>query len=181
MAKSRYNIDRLRKKFKEFEEIAKEDIKAILSSSAQIIVNNAKRKAPSNYGKLRQSIGSETKNQGFEQVVYAGEKYAPMVEFGTKLQVKIPSGFESMALQFKGYKSGNFTEFLENIKEWVRIKGIATGDDIDRASYLIAMSILKKGIRAQPFLIPAFIEERPKIPEKMDKILQRSAKEFNKD
>lgn len=181
MAKSRYNIDRLRKKFEEFEEIAKQDIKAVLDSSAQIIVNNAKRKAPANYGKLRQSIGKEAKKQGFEQVIYAGEKYAPFIEFGSKLQVQIPAGFEDLAIQFKGYKSGNFDEFLENIKDWVRAKGIASGDDLDSASYLIAMSILKKGIKPQPFLIPSFVEERPKIPEKIDKILQRSAKDFNRD
>jgi len=33
MAKSRYNIERLRKKFAEFDNIAKEDIKTVLSSS----------------------------------------------------------------------------------------------------------------------------------------------------
>lgn len=181
MAKSRYNIDRLRKKFSEFEKIATEDIKAVLDSSAQIIVNNAKRKAPANYGKLRQSIGKETKNQGFKQVIFVGEIYGVFQEFGTGIYVKVPTELQDIALQFKGYKSGNFDQFLENIKEWARIKGIGNGENLDNVAYLIAMSILKKGLKPRPYLWPAFVEERPKIPEKIDKILQRSAREFNKD
>lgn len=185
MAKSRYNIDRLRKKFKEFEEIAKQDIKAVLDSSAQIIVNNAKRNAPANYGKLRQSIGKETKEQGFRQVIFVGEEYAPFLEFGTGPRVEIPIGFQDLASQFIGGKhlknKGSFDQFLENILQWVLHKKIATPKQAKSVAYLIAMSLLKKGQKARPFLIPAFVDERPKIPEKMDKILQRSAREFNKD
>ena len=196
MAKSRYNIERLRKKFAEFDNIAKEDIKTVLSSSANIIVNNAKRKAPANYGKLKQSIGNEAKKEGLEQVVYVGETYGVFVEFGTKTYVKVPIGFESIAMKFKGYKSGDLDEFLENIRAWAKKKGIGSSYSIksknrvnnkysrnneDAAAFMIAMTILRKGIKPQPFIIPAFIKERDKIPKKMDKMLKRSARNFNKD
>lgn len=189
MAKSRYNIDRLRKKFKEFEDIAKSDIKLILSESANNIVNGAKKNVRSqriwNYGKLWQSIGHESKDDGFRQVIFVGEEYAPFIEFGSGPRVEIPTGFQDLASQFIGGKhlknKGNFDQFLENILQWVLHKKIATPKQAKSVAYLIAMSLLKKGQKARPFLIPAFIEERPKIPEKIDKILQRSAREFNKD
>jgi len=189
MAKSRYNIERLRKKFAEFDKIAKEDIKIILSSSAQNIVvasvGRARSQNIEDNGKLIQSIGKEEKNNGFKQIIYVGEEYAPFHEFGTGLKVKIPVGFHDLASKFIGGKhigeKKYFDEFLENITDWVERKGIATGKDAKKAGYLIAMSILKKGIKPRPFLIPAFIEERDKIPEKMDKMLQRSARNFNKD
>jgi len=200
VAKSRYNIERLRKKFSEFDKIAKEDIKVILSSSAQIIVVSAKRKAPDNFGKLRQSIGREPKKEGFQQVIFANGSniapYAPFLEFGTKMYVKVPIELQSEAIKFKGYKSGSFDDFLDSIKIWVEKKGFASTysiktrnktssvdsrANVDRAAYMIAMSILKRGIKPRPYLWPAFVEERDKIPEKMDKMLQRSARNFNKD
>ena len=195
----RYDIKALRRKFKEFDIQANRDIAMIIDEGSRDIVNLAKKKAPADNGKLIQSIGYEIKDNGMRSDIFAGGSnapYAPYVELGTKLHVKIPTGFEDLASQYKGKGNGDLDEFFQNIREWVKRKNIggtysiktkkattskASSENIDRAAWFIAMSILKKGIKPQPFLIPAFLGERDKIPVNIDKFLQRSAKEFNKD
>lgn len=51
-------------------------------------------------GKLKQSIKAEYKNNGLQGEISATEKYAPYVEFGTGQFVKVPKGFEEMAMSF---------------------------------------------------------------------------------
>ena len=51
---------------------------------------------------------------------------------------------------------------VEALTLWVRRKGIGGGKDKSIA-YAIAISILRKGMRPQPFLIPAFETEKPKM------------------
>ena len=53
---------------------------------------------------------------------------------------------------------------VEALTLWVKRKGIGGGNDKSIA-YAIAVSILRKGMRPQPFLIPAFEMEKPKMIE----------------
>jgi phage gpG-like protein len=55
---------------------------------------------PVNLGKLKQSIKAEYKNNGLQGIISPTEKYAPYVEFGTGQFVKVPKGFEKMAMSF---------------------------------------------------------------------------------
>jgi HK97 gp10 family phage protein len=179
MAK-RFNIQQLRKDFEEFDRIAQDSIKAVIQSSADIIVANAKRRAPANLGKLRQSIGKEEKKEGFEATVFVGEKYGVYVEFGTKTKVEVPPELQNLAAQFKG-GGGKLEEMKTAIRDWVIQKRISTAqaDNLDSIVFFITRAILKNGVKPQPYFWPAFVEERPNIPVKIDKILQREAKKFN--
>ena len=110
-------------------------------------------------------------NTKFIYSIGTNVKYAPYIEFGTGGKVNIPAGFSSYASQFKGKKGGKFKEMVLAIMEWVQKKGIASGKQSKSVAYAIAISILRKGLRPQPFLIPAFEAEKPKLKNKIKEIL----------
>lgn len=160
-------------------------------SSALNIQSNAKKAAPVNMGTLRNSIQlKENINKG--TLIYeVGSKlsYAPYMEFGTGPMVKVPSGYDEFAMQFKGKGTGTFYDFLLAIAEWVRRKGIKGGiyniatrkrqgskakkfDEDVLVAERIAYAILKKGIRPQPYLIPSYELEIPKLKKKINEITQ---------
>lgn len=72
---------------------------AVVSSTQQIVLK-AQTIVPVKLGKLKQSIKAEYKNNGLQGEVSATEKYAPYIEFGTGQFVKVPKGFEKMAMSF---------------------------------------------------------------------------------
>jgi phage gpG-like protein len=77
-----------------------------VNASALAIQSKAKRDVVVDNGILRNSIQLKEINQGNKIVYTVGSalKYAPYVEFGTGGLVKVPVGFESFAMQFKGTK-----------------------------------------------------------------------------
>lgn len=106
--------------------------------------------------------------------------YAPYVEFGTGGKVDAPKEWSTYARQFKGKGGGgNIDDFLLNIAEWVRAKGITgrysvktrrrLGNSISQleedleAAYPIFLSILRNGSRPHPFLYPAYVTGVKKI------------------
>ena len=139
---------------------------------------------------MRNSIHAESALNGLTGRVVVDASYAPYVEFGTGGKVSVPSGYESFAMQYKGNKGGSYYDFLMAIAEWVRRKGITSNEatyntktkrrtgsksqkftqDVKMAER-IAYSILKKGIRPQPFLIPAYEQEKPKLFIRLKKLL----------
>jgi hypothetical protein len=54
---------------------------------------------------------------------------------------------------------------------WVKRKGIGNGKNDKGVAYVIARSILQKGLRPQPFLIPAYEQEKPKLIQRLKKLL----------
>lgn len=172
-------VNGLNKLLKQIDELGAEANKmavAVVQSTADGVVTQAKRNAPANLGKLRQSIGKTEEKGGFQAKIFAGEKYAPYIEFGTGTYVSVPPELQSLALQFKGKGSGSFEAFLQAIKDWVRQKGIG---DPEKIAYPIAMSILRKGIRPQPFIYPAFVEGRKKLTVTMRKAYHALVKKYN--
>jgi HK97 gp10 family phage protein len=77
-------------------------IKVRMSEAGMIAETNAKMNAPVKFGYHRQNIGHETSRSGLGTKVFANAKYAPYLEFGTGGSIMIPSGFDDLALQFKG-------------------------------------------------------------------------------
>ena len=93
--------DALLKKFKSFGKEGESEVIAITKIKAFEIEAEAKRLAPVDHGKLKQSIRAEqqTKKKWY---ITAYERYAAYMEFGTGGLVEIPTGWEAMASQFKG-------------------------------------------------------------------------------
>jgi HK97 gp10 family phage protein len=165
----------------------KKDVNNEINASALTIQKEAKRLAPINFGKLRGSIAL-TRDGELTYTVAANASYAAYVEFGTGGKVSIPAGYESFASQFRGQKGGTYYDFLLAILDWIKKKGIVAGtysiktkrrlgnkaqkfnEDVKLAES-IAFSILKKGINPQPFLIPSFENEKPKLIQRLNNLL----------
>ena len=167
------NLSDVLKKLETLDAKVQQGVKDEISASALNIQSGAKRLAPVNFGQLRNSIylKEQKVEKGIVFTVGAKASYAPYVEFGTGGKVSIPAGFEELASGFKGKKAGTFKDMVQALTLWVKRKGIGGGKDKSIA-YAIAISILKKGMRSQPFLIPAFETEKPKMIKNILNVLK---------
>jgi len=167
------NLSEVLKKLDTLDDKIQQDIKDELNASALNIQSGAKKLAPVNFGQLRNSIylKEQKVEKGIVYTIGASASYAPYVEFGTGGKVSIPKGFEDLANDFRGKKGGTFKDMVEALTLWVKRKGIGTGNDKSTA-YAIAISILRKGMRPQPFLIPAFETEKPKLIKNILNVLK---------
>lgn len=146
------------------------DLSNEINASALNIQTNAKKLAPVNFGNLRNNIVLE-KASDYTFSVESKASYSPYLEFGTGSMVSVPSSYEDYAIQFKGKQGGSFKEFIEALMLWIKRKGIGNGKNEKGLAYVIARKILQKGIRPQPFLIPSFEQEKPKLLENIKKLI----------
>jgi HK97 gp10 family phage protein len=130
------------------------------------IEQEAKQKAPKNFGKLAQSI-SHSKVDDAKYKVTVNELYGAYMEFGTGAKVRVPAEFKSMAESFKGLRIGTFEQALESIKVWCRAKGID-----EKAAYPILAKILGAGVNPQPFLYPAYIKGKADYLKNLKNVLR---------
>ena len=129
-----------------------------MSAAALNIEKSAKRMAPGNLGKLRQSINHDTGNSLFKSV-FSTVEYAPYVEFGTRGKAKIPAGFEAFAAQYKGKGAKGAWKAIEF---WIKRKGIDP-----KLTFVIFRAIMRNGIAPQPFMIPAYEKEKPALLKRL--------------
>ena len=112
----------------------RQDVGNEINASALNIQSSAKRLAPVDLGFLRNQIAIQPINDlTFE--VQANAKYSAYIEFGTGTEVRVPAGYEDLAILFKG-------------------KGKRTIN-----------------IRPQPFLIPSYEVEKPKLIQRLKQLL----------
>lgn len=177
-------LKQLQAKFQKMPVKLKREIQGELESFGQSVAGDAKRTAPTNVGGLRQSI-MWTKSKDLEVLIQANAKYAHIVEFGSKSKVKVPAEFANYALQFKGMPNGgDFKEFVSQIEKWVKRKGIGatykvatrrknrqTKSELSGIAWAIAVSIAKKGVEPQPFLIPAYYKHQPKLLSNIERVI----------
>lgn len=151
-------LDKVMRDFNKYERdietIAKDTVNEIVS----MMITDAKAKAPRDLGRLIDSINKESKDNGWTVVFFVGEVYGAFQEFGTGARVDVPAELADIASSLRGYKSGNFDDFLTSIEEWCGRKGIPRS-----ATYPIAVSILNKGFNPQPYFYPAYLANRDKI------------------
>lgn len=175
MKTPKINIGKLLKQIDSFGYDAKRLAVAQTNVTAENIVNDARQRAPVNYNQLRLSINkTKAEINNNRSYISAGVFYAPYVEFGTGRKVSVPKGFEQLAAKYKGKGPGNFDQFLDAIRDWCRKKGID-----EKLAYPFAVSILRNGVRAQPFLIPAYLTGLNQYGKKLVAILERNVKLYN--
>lgn len=148
----------------------KKDLSNEINASALKIQSDAKRLAPVNFGQLRNGIKLE-KDTDLTFSVNSYASYSPYVEFGTGGKVSVPADFQAYAQTFKGGKGGKFKDMVEALTLWVKRKGIGNGKNDKGLAYVIALNILRKGLRPQPFLIPAYEQEKPKLIKRIKDLL----------
>ena len=165
-----------------------------MNASALTIEKTAKRLAPGNLGTLRQSIKHNI-GEPLRKSVYSELSYAPYIEFGTGKKVfktkgggSVNSKYKAYASKFKGKGKGGFDDLLLALVHYVKRKKLAGTykikskrrvgnanqrlDEDLRVAERMAYFILKNGINAQPFLIPAYDEERPKLIKRIQQLLK---------
>lgn len=82
--------------------------------------------------------------------------YAPYVEFGTRGQVKIPSGFEDIAKKYKGSYFKSNVSFKESIIDWLKTKLKKSDKEANQLAWPVMRKIMKVGTAPKPFISPAF-------------------------
>lgn len=163
-------IDSIKTALENIDTKLKKEVSNEINASALTIQSNAKRLAPVNFGKLRNGIAL-VRNNDLTFTVESKESYSPYIEFGTGGKVNVPADFQSYALTFKGQKGGSFKEMVDALTLWVKRKGIGDGKNNKGLAFVIARSILQKGMRPQPFLIPSYEEEKPKLIKRIKDLL----------
>ncbi len=146
-------IDQFKSRIESAKKEIKDEVDAEVMAAAMEFAGLAKRdlnSQPGYRGVLKNSIQIE-KQGDMAYRVYTNVFYAPFIEFGTKSKFVAQTGFEEEAAQFRGLRGSGAVKLIDAITEWVRVKGIATGKEINRVSFLIARSIYKNGISPQPF------------------------------
>ena len=152
---------------KRIDEKATKGLSDELTASVLTIEKSAKRLAPANLGKLRQSINHDTGKVLFKSV-FSTVNYAPYIEFGTGKKVNVPPTYQQFAAQYKSSKpSGPAVSFYDAIKMWVKRKGIDP-----KLTYVIFRSIMRNGIKPQPFMIPAYEAEKPKLIKRLKNLFK---------
>lgn len=190
-------MENLTKMLKTIEDDLTKGVAEEISASTMKIEKDAKRNAPVNIGTLRQSIHGESTLNGMTGKVIVDASYGAYVEFGTGGKVKIPAGYEEFAGQFRGKSGGSLEEFIKALTLWVKRKGLAgtymatayslstrqatkikrfgtrkqRASEDEKLARFLAIKILKNGIRPQPFLIPAYEEEKPKLFNRLKRLL----------
>ncbi|CAB4148512.1 Bacteriophage HK97-gp10, putative tail-component [uncultured Caudovirales phage] len=187
-------LDTLIKKFDKLAKDAKVEVQAELNAWADATSTNAKSLVSANSsdeGALLRSI-SPLYGDGTASVV-ASAKYAAYIEFGTRKYAAayvstLPADWQAYAATFKGKAGGDYYDFLNAILDWVQRKGItarysvktkkrlrnskADDERLVEAAQAIALSILRNGIQAKPFLYPSVNKTLPTLKKKLRAIFK---------
>ena len=159
----------------------------ILQSSADIIISEAKVSAPADLGKIRQNLSWQNIGTGTNVQIklFCNAPEAIFQEFGTGPQVYIPNQFSEVAATGQNSGSGTWADFIIALTDWVKRHGInpignyivstktrigrGNKKDIDtEAAYMIARAILIRGLKPQPFLYPAILNNVDAMLTKLD-------------
>lgn len=174
-------LDSVLKNLSKQTDAVKRRVDEVMTEGAEKIEERAKLLAPVDRGLMRGNIVANT-GIPLNKTVVCNTFYAPYIEFGTKRKFDA-NGREAIAAQFKGSRGDkkSFDEFVDNLAEWIRRKGVLTNgksgrkrkDDTYRyAAYWMAIRILQNGIRPQPFFFRAYDEVLPTIIQDLQKIVK---------
>ena len=173
-------------KISKLSEDFKEEVDAELEEGAREFVKLAKQEAPADMGGagLRGAIDYD-RIKFMEYEIFAGKHYAPYMEFGTKKRFRPIPGIDSS--KFRGKGTGDYFDFLNAILDWTKRKGIiarispTTGrrlkeskSDLERrldVAQAIANSIIRHGVRPQPFFYKQYDVVVPKMIQRINNIL----------
>lgn len=122
-------------------------------------------------------------------------------KFAAAYVATLPQDWQTYAATFKGGGAGTFDDFVRSIFQWIKERGIKPnpkqfeqGDgsitrrgnyykprkkkkvdkekQLQGLAYVIALKILRDGVRPQPFLYPAIVKNTPLLRERIKNILK---------
>lgn len=168
-------LDAALKKLSKKGESVNEGISDELNAWALDTVTLAKQNCPVDEGFLRNSINANFSTPlKLQAEITVGANYGAYVEFGTRGYAAryvstLPKDWKELAATFKGSsgKKGSFKEYLLEIAKWVKRKGID-----NKLAYPIAISIIRNGVKPQPYLYPAVNKTRKQLIERIKKVIK---------
>lgn len=179
-------LDRLLKVFNQLPKTVQKELGAELENTAGEIRDGAKKDAPVDEARVRNSI-SIKKNSITEFTVVAQSSYAGYLEFGTKTKVSVPSGLEDVAASLKGPGEGTGNP-IDSLQGWVKRKGLAgtysvktrrrkgnkqTREKQDRQlAFIIWRHIKKYGIKPQPYFFKQMEPAAGRLVNRIKAIIQ---------
>lgn len=143
------------------------DINARTEATARFIDDEARKRAPEAFGKLRQSI-TVTEIDKATYKVSVNKNYGVYMEFGTGDRFAAPAEFKDMAAEFKGVRTGTKKQAIDSLKDWCKKKGI---DEKEAPS--IFYFIMKNGLNPQPFFYPAWQLGKKKYLKELKELLKK--------
>ena len=144
-----------KKRFDSNLDLSKFNKKVLVAIDREIITTGyeieteAKRNVPVDTGRLRGSINTEVKSKEIKIGAYVN--YASDVEFG-----RTPGSYAPP----------------KELEGWVKRKLKKKGDDIPNTAYNVSKSIYENGVKAQPFLYPAFKIKTHDLLKRLLKIIE---------
>lgn len=179
-------LDRLIKVFNDLPKQTQKELSTELDFTASEIRDGAKRDAPTDEARLKQSI-SKKKTGPLEFEDIAQSFYAGYLEFGTKTKAVIPAGLEDIASQLKGPVAGQGNP-IDALTAWVKRKGIAgtfstktrrrqgsktTKEQQDRqVAFLIWQKIKKFGIKPRPYFFKQMAPAEERLRRRLAAIIK---------
>ena len=125
---------------------AESETKVALTKFAKNTETEAKRLAPANEGRLRNSVNGTV--DGFTAKITVTADYAAYLEFGTRkfaarYVATLPQDWQSYAATFRGKGGGTFDQFIQDIMQWTNaeineISKMTTDDEKHRVLASIA-------------------------------------------
>lgn len=137
-------FDLFGRKLKDLPEDVLNEVDYVVKLSGELWEERAKMDAPVDQGFLRGQIKSDQVLKLKNEVTSPAE-YSAYIEWGTKLQVNVPSELQAYANQFKGRGAGG-GDPKKMIYDWAARVGIPP-----EKRFFVFLSIMKKGIRPHPF------------------------------
>lgn len=151
-------LDRLRRKLGELEEAEIKAIQFTVKASALNIEGGAKRRVLVDRGRTRNAISHLIGEDGMSATIgMVGADGGTMSIVGKVIEY--------------GRRPGSYPP-PDAIKSWMKRKGIPL-----KAYWPIMRKLFLKGTAAHPFLFPAFEEEVPKFKQRLQRALERAARE----
>jgi len=148
-------LQELMDRFGQFDEIAVDEFRAAMGISVETVAKLAREKAPVNLGSLRASITGKVQGGGVvtqvEGVVGAYVPYARVMEEGADPH------WPNMA----------------NLHFWVVRKLGLKGVEAERATFLIARAISRRGLKGHHYMRDGLSEAEPKIKAEFERAVER--------
>jgi hypothetical protein len=139
-----------RQKLRRAPERIRQLIDAEVEDAARDWAERAVNSAPADEGFLRNGIDAIKNGKNWEVISRAA--YSAYMEWGTGSLVEIPAEYSNYAQTFRGKTEGTFEQMLASLVGWVKRKGIESDPtQIVNIAFLIALKILRVGVRPHPF------------------------------
>lgn len=182
-------LAQIKAKFGKIPGNVKREADGMLAVVANDFVNRAQADAPQDERMMANQITSKKVSEMNHEAV-SPAPYSAYMEFGTKSRFQPIAGID--ASKYKGKGRGDYYDFLNNILDWVKRKGIASrfsvktrkdlkhtkADDerLIETAQAIANSIIRHGVHPHPFFFKQIPIAQSQLNQLMKEVIAKALK-----